>query len=150
MSTDTSQNQNRTAAAVGSPADVVPADELRSESAVPTAGSVGTDGDGIGGLLKRLLKLQSFQILLVLVVIYLIFSALAPETFPGWVNMRSVIQNVSILAILGIATTLPQAITPGLAGALITIFGGYQITFTAGAAFVLLGIVAIIPIRSVR
>lgn len=54
------------------------------------------------------------------------------------------------LAILGIATTIPQAITPGLAGALITIFGGYQITFIAGAVFVLLGIVAIIPIRSVR
>jgi MFS family permease len=54
------------------------------------------------------------------------------------------------LAILGIATTIPQAITPALAGALITIFGGYQITFIAGAVFVLLGIVAIIPIRSVR
>ena len=54
------------------------------------------------------------------------------------------------LAILGIATTLPQAITPALAGALITIFGGYQVTFVAGAVFVLLGIVAIVPIRSVR
>ena len=54
------------------------------------------------------------------------------------------------LAILGIATTIPQAITPGLAGALITIFGGYQVTFIAGIVFVLLGIVAIIPIRSVR
>ena len=49
------------------------------------------------------------------------------------------------LAILGIATTIP-----GLAGALITIFGGYQVTFIAGIVFVLLGIVAIIPIRSVR
>ena len=39
---------------------------------------------------------------------------------------------------------------PGLAGALITIFGGYQVTFIAGIVFVLLGIVAIIPIRSVR
>lgn len=105
MSTETSPNQNSTAGAVGSPADVTQADELRSEAAVPTVSPGGGDGGGIGGTLKRLLKLQSFQILLVLVVIYLIFSALAPDTFPGWANMRSVIQNVSILAILGIAMT---------------------------------------------
>ncbi len=54
------------------------------------------------------------------------------------------------LAILGIATTLPQAVTPALAGGLITLFGGYQVTFVAGMVFVLLGIVAVFPIRGVR
>ena len=44
----------------------------------------------------------------------------------------------------------PKSVELGLAGALITIFGGYQVTFIAGIVFVLLGIVAIIPIRSVR
>ena len=105
MSTEIPRTQNRTADAVGSPADAPPTDELRSEAAVAPVGPTPADGSGVGGLLKRLLKLQSFQILLVLIVIYLIFTALAPDIFPGWVNMRSVIQNVSILAILGIAMT---------------------------------------------
>ena len=81
--------------------------ELRSEEAVsPNAATMShARPDSVGGWLKRIVKVQSFQILLVLVVIYLIFTALAPDTFPGWVNMRQVVQNVSILAILGIGMT---------------------------------------------
>jgi ribose transport system permease protein len=107
MSTDTPPTKNRIADATGSPADAPQSAELRSEASVnPNSATIthATEG-GIGGVVKRLLKLQSFQILLVLVLIYLIFTALAPDTFPGWVNMRQVIQNVSILAILGIAMT---------------------------------------------
>ncbi len=105
MTTELPPTQNRTADASGSPADATPTAELRSEAAVIATPSVTAEGGGPGGVLKRLLKLQSFQILLVLVVIYVIFTALAPETFPGWANMRSVIQNVSILGVLGIAMT---------------------------------------------
>ena len=37
---------------------------------------------------QRLLRVQAFQIVLVLAVIFLIFTALAPDTFPGWGNIR--------------------------------------------------------------
>jgi ribose transport system permease protein len=55
--------------------------------------------------LRQVLQVQSFQILLVLLVIFLIFAALAPEVFPTWSNVRQIIQNVSILGVLGIGMT---------------------------------------------
>ena len=55
--------------------------------------------------LRQVLQVQSFQILLVLMVIFLVFSALAPEVFPTWGNVRQIIQNVSILGVLGIGMT---------------------------------------------
>src|SRR6202022_568762 len=65
-----------------------------------------TDRQGarFGGI-ARVLQVQAFQILLVLLFIYVIFSVLAPTTFPGWSNQRQVIQNAAILAILGIGMT---------------------------------------------
>jgi ribose transport system permease protein len=57
------------------------------------------------GFVARLTGIQSFQILLVLIVIFLIFSLLAPTIFPQWTNLRQIIQNVSILAVLGIGMT---------------------------------------------
>src|SRR5437879_4732748 len=48
---------------------------------------------------------QPFLSLLVLLFISIVFSALAPATFPGWSNQRQVIQNAAILAILGIGMT---------------------------------------------
>ncbi|ALE06899.1 sugar ABC transporter permease [Arthrobacter sp. ERGS1:01] len=55
--------------------------------------------------LRRILHVQSFQILLVLFVIFLIFTAMAPGVFSTWDNVRQIIQNVSILGVLGIAMT---------------------------------------------
>jgi len=55
--------------------------------------------------LRQALQVQSFQILLVLLVIFLIFAAMAPEIFPTWGNVRQIIQNVSILGVLGIGMT---------------------------------------------
>ena len=55
--------------------------------------------------LRQVFQVQSFQILLVLMVIFLVFSALAPEVFPTWGNVRQIIQNVSILGVLGIGMT---------------------------------------------
>ncbi|GAB3618577.1 ABC transporter permease [Okibacterium endophyticum] len=65
----------------------------------------GGEPDQNDGLVKRLLKAQSFQILLVLLVIVLIFSLLAPDTFAQWSNMRLIMQNASILAVLGVGMT---------------------------------------------
>ncbi|MFJ6028709.1 ABC transporter permease [Pseudarthrobacter sp. NPDC092424] len=55
--------------------------------------------------LREVLQVQSFQILLVLMVIFLIFAAMAPDVFPTWGNVRQIIQNVSILGVLGIGMT---------------------------------------------
>jgi ribose transport system permease protein len=61
-------------------------------------------GRSIGGI-ARVFQVQAFQILLVLLFIYVVFSILAPATFPGWGNQRQVIQNAAILAVLGIGMT---------------------------------------------
>ena len=106
MSEITPPAKNATADSTGQAADHVAGGETRSETTVaPNAAAAHIASEGVGGFVKRVLKIQSFQILLVLLVIYLIFTALAPSTFPGWVNMRQVIQNVSILAVLGIGMT---------------------------------------------
>ncbi|GAA4387114.1 ABC transporter permease [Tsukamurella soli] len=67
----------------------------------------------VAATLRRLLGLQAFQIMVVLVVICLIFTALAPTVFPHWANLREVVQNVSILAVLGIGMTF-VIITSGI------------------------------------
>ncbi len=61
----------------------------------------------------HLTGIQSFQILLVLLVIVTIFSILAPTIFPQWTNIRQIVQNVSILAVLGIGMTF-VIITSGI------------------------------------
>ena len=54
------------------------------------------------------------------------------------------------LAILGLATTLPQALSPSIAAGLVSLTGGYPVLFVAGIVFVLLGALAVVPIKSVR
>lgn len=54
---------------------------------------------------KRILKLQAVQIFIVLLVLVGVFSALAPDTFAQWSNLRLVVQNASILAVLGVGMT---------------------------------------------
>lgn len=100
MSTDTPPQASPTAA-TGGALDAAP----RTPGAETTGDPDASTSTPAPGPARRLLGIQSFQIMLVLVVIYLIFTALAPQTFPGWVNMRQVVQNVSILAILGIGMT---------------------------------------------
>jgi ribose transport system permease protein len=104
---DSMPAKNATADAVGSPADGQPSGEPRSEAAVSPDASLSSHdtSGGVRGLVARIVKVQSFQILLVLFAIFLIFAALAPDTFPTWANMRLVIQNVSILAVLGVGMT---------------------------------------------
>ncbi|SEC59910.1 Major Facilitator Superfamily protein [Nocardioides exalbidus] len=54
------------------------------------------------------------------------------------------------LAILGLATTLPQAMSPSIAAALVTITGGYPAVFVSGIVFVMLGAALVRPIKAVR
>ncbi|MEW2019124.1 ABC transporter permease [Rhodococcus sp. NPDC076796] len=55
--------------------------------------------------LGKLARVQVFQIVLVLAAICIVFSIMAPGSFPEWGNIRQIIQNVSILAVLGIGMT---------------------------------------------
>lgn len=103
----TQPTKNARADATGTGADVDPVGGPRSEAAVnPSSATIEhARPAGAADWARRVLRIQAFQILLVLVVIYLIFTGLAPDTFPGWLNMRQVVQNVSILAVLGIGMT---------------------------------------------
>ncbi len=65
------------------------------------------------GILTRIVRVQAFQILLVLIAIWLVFAALEPNTFASVGNMRLIVQNASILAILGVGMTF-VIITAGI------------------------------------
>jgi len=67
--------------------------------------AIGTLEDQKTGFFRGLLKAQAFQILLILIAIVLVFSALAPDSFAQWSNFRLIIQNASILAVLGVGMT---------------------------------------------
>lgn len=55
--------------------------------------------------LARLLKAQTLQIVLVLLVIVIVFGALAPNSFLSPFNIRGIVVNTSILAVLGVGMT---------------------------------------------
>src|SRR5665811_1636781 len=107
------------------------------EESSPGAGSVQDpeDFESEDGLVKRLFKAQAFQILLVLLVIIAVFSALAPDTFATLGNMRLIIQNASILAVLGVGMTY-VIITAG-------------IDLSIGSVLVFSGMVSAIVMRSI-
>ncbi len=67
--------------------------------------AIGTFDEPQVSFFRRVVKAQAFQIFLVLVVIVIIFSALAPDTFAQWSNFRLIIQNASILAVLAVGMT---------------------------------------------
>ena len=77
---------------------------------------------------SRLVKLQALQILLVLVIIVAIFSALAPREFLTAFNLRGIVINTSILAVLGVGMTL------------VIITGGIDLSI--GSVLVFSGVVA--------
>ncbi|MFC4222895.1 ABC transporter permease [Lysinibacter cavernae] len=85
------------------------------------------------GVLGKVLRIQAFQILIVLVAIFLIFTALAPTIFPDWTNVRQIVQNVSILGVLGIGMTF-VIITSG-------------IDLSVGSVLVFSGVVSAIVMR---
>ena len=65
------------------------------------------------GILTRVVRVQAFQIMLVLIGIWLVFAAMEPNTFASVGNMRLIVQNASILAILGVGMTF-VIITAGI------------------------------------
>ncbi len=62
---------------------------------------------------RKILAAQAFQIFLILLLVVLVFSALAPGQFAQWSNFRLIMQNASILAVLGVGMTF-VIITAGI------------------------------------
>jgi ribose transport system permease protein len=81
------------------------ADLTTKNAADPGKGAEVPEGAEHTPLYKRMLQMQAFQILLVLLVIIAIFSTLAPNNFANLANARQIVQNASILAILGVGMT---------------------------------------------
>ncbi len=74
--------------------------------------------------------------------------ALMTEVLPK--SLRGASSAGRDLAILGLATTLPQALSPSIAAGLVKLTDGYSVLFVSGIVFVMLGAIAIAPIKSVR
>jgi ribose transport system permease protein len=92
------------------PAEVVPSEEQ------PT------------GRLARLARLQALQIIIVLAVIVVIFAVIKPGSFLTIFNIRGIVQDTSILAVLGVGMTF------------VIITGG--IDLSVGSVLVFSGVVA--------
>ena len=84
--------------------------------------------DAPTGRLARLARLQALQIIIVLVVIVVIFSIQSPSHFLTVFNIRGIIINTSILALLGVGMTF------------VIITGG--IDLSVGSVLVFSGVVA--------
>ncbi|MFL6127262.1 ABC transporter permease [Actinophytocola sp.] len=80
------------------------------------------------GRWQRLLRLQALQILLILAVIVAIFGVLDPHAFLSVFNLRGIVVNTSILAVLGVGMTF------------VIVTGG--IDLSVGSVLVLSGVVA--------
>ena len=72
-------------------------------------------------------------------------TALMTEVLPGGGSAAG-----KDLGILNVATNIPQALSPAVAGLLIGSLGGYPALFILGMVSVVLAGVALIPIKSVR
>jgi ribose transport system permease protein len=92
------------------------------------------EGNGIGGRIRRLTKMQASQIILIWLAIVLIFSALAPTTFLSAANFREILVNISIMAVLGVGTTF-IIVTAGidLSMGSVLVFSGVISALTMGA-----------------
>jgi ribose transport system permease protein len=80
------------------------------------------------GRLRGVLRLQVLQIVLLLVVTIAVFAVLRPDTFLTPFNFRGIVQNTSILAVLGVGMTF------------VIITGG--IDLSVGSVLVFSGVVA--------
>src|SRR6201995_4875784 len=59
-----------------------------------------------GQAIIRLAPVYGLPILTVLLIV--LFSILLPDTFPTWLNLRSILADKSIVALLALAATLPM------------------------------------------
>ena len=78
-------------------------DQATETSPVPAAAAASEEQTT--GLLARLSRLQALQIIGVLAVIVIIFSAMKPDSFLTVFNIRGIVQDTSILAVLGVGMT---------------------------------------------
>jgi ribose transport system permease protein len=78
--------------------------------------------------LRRLIRSQALQIVLILLAIMLVFAAMRPEAFLSPFNLRAIVVNTSILAVLGVGMTF------------VIITGG--IDLSVGSVLVLSGVLA--------
>ncbi|MGO1538424.1 MAG: ABC transporter permease [Leucobacter sp.] len=67
--------------------------------------AIGVPDDEKVSFIKQILKAQAFQIFIVLIGIVIVFSVLAPDSFATTSNLRLVVQNASILAVIGVGMT---------------------------------------------
>ena len=78
---------------------------IQSNALEPTKSDL--RGLSTGDRLKRLLPVYGLVILTVLLILF--FSVLLPDTFPTVLNLRSIIANKTIIAILSLAAMIPMA-----------------------------------------
>lgn len=90
--------------------------------------SAGAVEDAPRDRVVRLLRLQALQIVLILAAIVLIFAVLAPDSFLSVFNIRGIVVNTSILAVLGVGMTF------------VIVTGG--IDLSVGSVLVLSGVIA--------
>ncbi len=64
-------------------------------------------------LIRRITRIQAAQVVLVLAAIFIVFSIMAPDQFLTVFNVRSMITNTAIFAVLGIGATM-VIITAGI------------------------------------
>ena len=80
---------------------------MTEQTTVPPAAPAGgapTEEEPTGRL-ARLARLQALQIIIVLAVIVVVFSILKPSSFLTVFNIRGIVQNTAILAVLGVGMT---------------------------------------------
>jgi ribose transport system permease protein len=58
---------------------------------------------------RALAFVSTWGLLLLLIVLIIVFSALKPDTFPTYFNIRSIVNNKSVQAILALAVFVPMA-----------------------------------------
>src|SRR6266700_5032242 len=103
---------------------------MTEQTTVPPAAPAGgapTEEEPTGRL-ARLARLQALQIIIVLAVIVVIFAILKPGSFLTVFNIRGIVQDTSILAVLGVGMTL------------VIITGG--IDLSVGSVLVFSGVIA--------
>ena len=103
---------------------------MTEQTTVPPAAPAGgapTEEEPTGRL-ARLARLQALQIIIVLAVIVVIFSILKPGSFLTVFNIRGIVQNTAILAVLGVGMTF------------VIITGGIDLSI--GSVLVFSGVVA--------
>jgi ribose transport system permease protein len=103
---------------------------VTAQGTVPPPGpaDTGPSEETPTGRLARLARLQALQIIIVLAVIVVIFSILKPSAFLTVFNIRGIVQNTAILAVLGVGMTF------------VIITGG--IDLSVGSVLVFSGVVA--------